>query len=297
MAERFGGRYSPDNAQPPGGAPPPPGGPLTGKRPKRAGARVNLLFLAPVLFLFTAFSGTPVQLATHLGAFALLILAAWLTREGIAAQVAYEARKVARRPAIPRKIFGSVLTGAGLALGGFVPGAGLINPIIFAVLGAGLHFLAFGPDPLRDKGMSGLDRAEGDRVRRAVDEAEAHLTAMTDAILRAGDRGLEKRVARFAAAARAMFRRIEEDPRDLTASRKYLGVYLMGAQDATIRFADLYARNRDAGARADYEALLDDLEANFAGQSRKLLANDRTALDVEIEVLRERLQREGVRPN
>lgn len=298
MAERFGGRYSLDNARTPDPVPPteaPP--PFAGKRRRRAGFRVNLLFVAPFLFLIPAFTGTPVELLTNLSAFAALLLAAWLTREGVLAQEAYDARSLARRPAFPRKIFGSILTGLGLGAAGLAPGASLANPAIFAVLGAGLHFLSFGADPLRDKGMTGTDRAENDRVRRAVDEGEAHLAAMLDAIRRAGDRRLEGRVERFAATARAMFRRVEEDPRDLTASRKYLGVYLMGARDATVKFADLYARDRDAAARADYEALLNDLEANFAAQSQKLLGNDRTALDIEIGVLRERLGREGVRTN
>ena len=91
-----------------------------------------------------------------------------------------------------------------------------------------------------------------------------------------------------------MFRTIENDPRDLTAARKYLSVYLMGARDATVKFADIYARSRDAGARADYIALLDDLEANFTGKTQKLLIEDRSDLTVEIDVLRERLAREGV---
>ena len=110
---------------------------------------------------------------------------------------------------------------------------------------------------------------------------------------RAGDRSLEARVERFAATARAMFRGVEADPRDLTAARKYLSVYLTGARDATVKFADLWRSNRDAGARAEYEALLDDLETNFARRTQALLSDDRTDLDVEISVLRERLQREG----
>ena len=48
-------------------------------------------------------------------------------------------------------------------------------------------------------------------------------------------------------------------------------------------------------ARADYVTLLDDLEANFTGKTQKLLIDDRSDLTVEIEVLRERLEREGVR--
>jgi 5-bromo-4-chloroindolyl phosphate hydrolysis protein len=117
---------------------------------------------------------------------------------------------------------------------------------------------------------------------------------MRDAILRAGDRGLVARVEKFQTTARAMFRTVEQDPRDLTAARRYLGVYLLGARDATVKFADLYARTRDPKARADYEALLDDLEKEFAARTEKLLLDDRTNLDIEIEVLRERLEREGV---
>ncbi len=69
----------------------------------------------------------------------------------------------------------------------------------------------------------------------------------------------------------------------------------MGARDATIKFADIYARSRDAQARTDYLALLDDLEQNFDARTRKMLLEDRSDLTVEIDVLRERLQREGVR--
>lgn len=291
MAQRYGGKHSP-GGPPAGGA---PQGGFHGKRRTRAGGRVNLLFFAPVPFVFTAFGQAPVGMATDLAAFGTLILAAWLTREGILAQEAYEARNVARRPAIPRKLFAAALTGAGLFLGGLGGDGGLLNPVIFAVLGVVLHVFAFGPDPMRSKGMEGVDGHQSGRVARAVDEAEGHLAAMRDAIRRAGDRQLEARVDRFQTTAREMFRTVENDPRDLVSARRYLGVYLLGARDATVKFADLWSRSRDPQARADYEALLDDLERNFAAQTRSLLSDDRSALDIEISVLRERLEREGIR--
>ena len=136
---------------------------------------------------------------------------------------------------------------------------------------------------------------ESERVARAVEAAEEHLARMSDAILLAQDRSLERKVSEFQTSARAMFRQVEDDPRDLTAARKYLSVYLEGASDATVKFADLYSRGRDAKARSDYIALLDDLSENFNARRQDLLRDDRTALDVEIEVLRERLEREGVR--
>ena len=293
MAQRFGGKYSPggDSNTPA----PTPKGAFQGARRTRAGGRVNLLFLAPLPLAFAAFTSGPAGLVLNLAALGTLLLAAWLTREGLIAQEAFEARKVARRPAFPRKIAGSLLTGLGLGIAGFAASGDIAAPAAYALVGTVLHFLAFGPDPLQDKGAEGIDSFQTDRVARAVDEAERHLAAMTDAMLRAGDRSLMTRLERFQTTARDLFRTVENDPRDLTAARKYLSVYLLGARDATVKFAEIWARNRDPQARADYEALLTDLEQNFAARTQKLLLDDRSDLTVEIEVLRERLDREGVR--
>ena len=119
---------------------------------------------------------------------------------------------------------------------------------------------------------------------------------MTDALKRVGDRRVLDRMERFQTTARRLIRTVENDPRDLTAARKYLGVYLMGARDASSKFADVYKQNPSAAVREDYLTLLDDLERNFAARTEKLLLDDHSDLTVEIEVLRDRLDREGVRP-
>ena len=181
---------------------------------------------------------------------------------------------------------------AALGLGGLITQPNLLYPALFALAGLVLHVLAFGPDPMRDKGLEGVDQFQIDRVARAVDEAEGYLAAMKDAMLRAKDRALEARVDSFAATARGLFRTIEGDPGDLTAARKYLSVFLMGARDATVKFADHYAQTHDAKTRADYEALLADLETTFAQRTTALLSNSHTDLDVEISVLRDRLKLE-----
>jgi hypothetical protein len=290
MAERFGGRYSPQ-----GGAPGSPKTaiptPVEGK--PRGSWRATVLFLSAFLFLFPAFGDGPREMLLGLLAGGCLILAAWLSREGLRAEAAYNARKVARRPAFPRKAAGAVLTGAALAVGGVIADQGLVIPAFYALVGAALHLGTFGLDPMSDKGMEGIDSFQVNRVAQAVEEGEKHLAAMKDAILRAKDRQLEARVDRFAATARGLFRTIEGDPGDLTAARKYLSVYLMGARDATVKFADHYAQTRDAAARADYETLLTDLETTFAQKTTAFLTNSRTDLDVEIGVLRDRLKLEN----
>lgn len=288
MAERFGGKHSPSAASH-------PRSPNRATR-SRVGARVNFLFVVPFFMLLVAFQLEPLGMFIKIVAFAVMMLAAWLTREGVIAHEAYDARNVAKRPAIPRKMFASVLTGFGLALAGIDAGTfGLLNPILYFILGTGLHFTAFGPDPLKNKGTVGMNDYQTDRVARAVDEAEKHLGAMKEAIRRAQTPALDRRVSDFVETARDMFRVVEEDPGDLTSARRYLGVYLLGARDATVQFSDLYARSKNEDARSDYETLLDDLESSFTSKTQKLLQNDKSMLDVEIEVLRERLEREGVK--
>lgn len=288
MAERYRGRYSPD-------APSDPARPTPTRRmPSTAERRTRMVFLLSLLFAAKAFVQDPGGMLRLLAAFALLLLATWLTREGIRAKEAYDERRSARRPAFPRKIAGSLLTGLGLGIAAASTGAGTVMPVLMGLAGAALHFLTFGPDPMTDKGMEGVDIYQQDRVARIVAEGEGYLKEMRAAALPLADRQLSDRIDRFAATARALFRTVEEDPRDLTAARRYLGVYLMGARDATIKFVDLWRRERDASARSDYEALLTDLETNFAQRTRALLSDNRSDLDVEISVLRERLQREGV---
>lgn len=297
MAERFGGKYSPSAQDTgkgyPGVAPdrlpdPKPRHPLSG--------RTSWLVLAALPFLAHAFGNGPAALVRGLAAFAMVAMAAFLIREGLSAEAAYTARRVARRPAFPRKIFGALLAGIGLGLGAQAPEMGLFGAVTVAVIGAALALIAFGPDPMQNKGMEGIDPFQQDRVARVVEEGEKHLGAMREAIARASDARLAARVEAFAGTARALFRAVEEDPGDLTAARRYMGVYLEGARDATIKFADLWAATRDAKARTDYEALLDDLERNFTARTKSLIETGREGLEIEVEVLRERLAREGVAP-
>jgi 5-bromo-4-chloroindolyl phosphate hydrolysis protein len=289
MAERFGGKFSPQ-----GGSDAAPNAvvPVQAEARPVGGWRASVLFLSAFLFLFPAFGDGPRDMLLGLLAGGCLILSAWLSREGLRAEAAYNARKLARRPAFPRKLAGAVLTGAALAIGGVIAGQGLVYPALYALVGAALHLGTFGLDPMADKGMEGIDTFQVNRVAQAVEEGEKHIAAMKDAILRAKDRALERRVDQFASVARGLFRTIEGDPGDLTAARKYLSVYLMGARDATVKFADHYAQTRDPATRSEYEALLTDLETTFAEKTTAFLSNSRTDLDVEVAVLRDRLKLE-----
>lgn len=285
MTQRFGGRYSPD------------GDPTPMQLPKRSktGLRANAMFVLPLPLALIAFFRPLGGLALTLLALGILLGAAWMLREGLRAQEAYDARNVSRPPALPRKLIAAALCGLGIAVAAIASGAGVLSAGLAAILGSILHGLAFGLDPMTAKGLGDAPKFQTERVLRHVAEAEAVLAEMMAALAPLNDPKLDNQAEAFADTARAMFRQVEDDPRDLPTARKYLGVYLRGARDATAKFADHYVKSRDPKARADFTALLDELTEGFATRTKTMLTDSRSDLDVEIEVLRDRLAREGVR--
>ncbi len=298
-AQRYGGRYSPADKSGTAAEAPPPPAPFRDGRARKVSLRARLLFLLPLPLLFAGlgatFRGSAPEMIGELGGFAGLMLSAWLLNEGLRAEEAYAARAVARPPAIPRKLFAAVLTGVSIFGAGLLGlDQGLAGAIAFGLVAAGAQLLAFGLDPMRRKGLEGVDEFATERIARAIDEAEALVKQTEDAAARIGDRRLEGRIDRLADQARQVFRVVEQDPRDLARARTFLSVYLLGLRDATVKFADIWGRSRDPVARKDYETLLGDLEQSFTTHRAKLLIDDRSALDIEIEVLRERLQQDGL---
>ncbi len=287
MAKKFGGQFSPN------GSDGKPGQELSERRVDASGARANVLFVPAIVLAFTSLRGGPVDLALGLTGAAVLVLAAHMLREGLRAEADYHWRKMARRPALPRKILATALTGIGITIAAITKEAGFAS-LLYGAVAAGLHVATFGIDPLKDKTVEGIDQFQQDRVARVVDQAEEHLSVIWNHIISTDARALHARVEDFQKQARRMIRTVEEDPRDLTGARKFLGVYLQGAEDATVKFVEIWNRDKDHDARAKYEELLSDLENNFAAKTDKLLLNERSDMEIEIKVLRDRLQRDGV---
>lgn len=260
--------------------------------------RFMFLLPQPLLFmgLFSAASGSAVEMAGRFGGFSLFMLSAWFLLQGQKARHAYDARDIAKPPLIPRKLFAALLTGAGVAvtsLFGFLPTLNApATTAVYALLATVLQMIAFGFDPMSSKGLQGYSRKEANRLLQSLEQGERLMQETLEAASRFPNRHLQRRVAQLVQQARAVFRAIEKDPRDLPRSRKFMAVYLQGARDATVKLAQLKAINPDLREYADYERLLTDLEQHFIQQQQTLLLNDRTELDVEVEVLRDRIRQE-----
>ncbi|TVQ52023.1 MAG: hypothetical protein EA355_15865 [Rhodobacteraceae bacterium] len=291
-AKRFGGAHSPGGHATRGASP------WAGRRVASPSLGALGLFFWPIPFLAGAFSamtrGDAVGMVWLGVCYLALLLGAHLTRTGLTAAAAYEARAVARPPAIPRKLFGAALTALGVGLGALRATGSVAESALFAMVAASLHVVAFGPDPMRAKGVDGLSGDALDDAVTRIETARALIAEMTEAAAGFGDRALTDRVARLAADAGRVVAQLEQAPGKLRRARRFLTIYLVGARDATVKAAQAWAEKPDPETRASYDALLDDLERAFATHADALGDGDRAALDVEIEVLRDRLKLEGV---
>jgi 5-bromo-4-chloroindolyl phosphate hydrolysis protein len=306
-AKRFGGQYSPQGSRPAdGAAQSPKPNKFRGKSAASVDVRSILMFFFPTPLLFAALSalsnGAAVRMLILLAAYACLMLGAWLLREGQKAHIAFDERAIAKAPAFPRKLFAAGLAGIGVCIAAFMSrssggvlefGGNVISALLFGGLAIVTHIASFGIDPMKSKGFDEIGAGELDRVHDAIDKAESKLKSIEDLAHKLRDREIDDKVSALNATVRDMIKMVEEDPRDLSRARRYLGVYLKGAEEATRKYADNHERLNDPEIRREYLDMLGDLEQSFTRGKETLLLDDRTDLEVEIEVLRERLQQEG----
>ncbi len=301
--------YVPNSAQPYGGAGAKAAAPTglrsalrldrNGLRRARFRKRGWTLIVAAMPLMFAAvrslFAGDAIGMGVNLGLFALFVFGAFMIQQGGEAEAAYLDRTYASPPSMPRKLIGSLVVGAATALTGLLGWEiGIIQSIGLGALAAGASVLTFGFDPMRAKGEISLSGVTPKMVEEAISEAEERIEGIERAAADIVDRPLRERLSRITARGRDILKRIEQDPSDLRRARKFLKVYLDGALEATRKYARSQHDLGDSEMYLKFRSLLDDMQATFDDQYEKLLTNDRIDLDVEIDVLAERLNRETV---
>ena len=143
MAKRYGGDYSPDPTSTDVRMDP-NSTPFRGAKVDAAGARSNILFATAIVVAATSLNKGALGLTLGLTSAAALTLGAWLMRDGLRAAAAYEERRTARRPAIPRKLFSAVITGLGVAFAAFRNDGQVMAATIYGTCAGVLMIAAFG---------------------------------------------------------------------------------------------------------------------------------------------------------
>jgi hypothetical protein len=222
-----------------------------------------------------------------------------LVESGLRAEFDYSRRAVAKAPRPPRKLFGAVAVALGVLAGSLgATGAGLPLSLLFAgVAGVGT-ILAYGMDPAKDKGLAPeLARKAGfttEQVIEALSEAEGKLRETEQLAGGLHNRELTARLHRIVARGRAVLAQIEKDPSDLRRARRFLVTYLDGTRDVVRKYQAQQSDLADTELAENFRHVLDTIEQVFAEQEEVLKRNETMDLEVQIEVLRTQLEREGV---
>ncbi len=265
--------------------------------------RAWTLRIAPFILLlpliWSLMAGDVQKILALAGALALLLLGAALVESGFAEEAHYHARRIAKAPWPPRKLLGAVTSGLAILVGGlFAARTGLPLAVVLAGA-AGLGcVMAYGLDPRRDKGLSPeLARKAGvrtEQVIEAISEAEAKIKEIEGWATRLHNRELTGRLTRIVDRARAVLAQIEKDPGDLRRARRFLVTYLDGTRDVVRKYGEQQQDLAETELAENFRHVLDTIEQVFGEQIEVLKRNETMDLEVQIEVLRTQLEREGV---
>lgn len=215
-------------------------------------------------------------------ALGVLLLGAWLTRKGL-----FQEKRRPMSSSLPLKSIGGGITAIGTAFTAWAAGH---NPVIGVCFGAAALFgfyLTYGFDR-RFKLSSDKD------VAQALEDAYRKLEQLEDAGDSIRSRDIRDRIRSIAAWGERILDRIGDDPEDFRRARKFVNVYLDGAQKVTDKFSRTHNDANSAELEANFRILLDDMETVCREQYQHLVDNDVVDLDVQMEVLTTRLKREGV---
>jgi hypothetical protein len=257
------------------------------------------LFMLPGPLFFAALidlaSGHVEQFMFSGGALACLWTAGAVSFAGLVEEARFFVGQRLDPPRVPLKLLSLALTALGTGLAATSGGHGPLSALLLAALAAGGHRAFFGRDPRPHRielpPVAGVDVAA---VMAQLKQAYGRLQGIDTAAGAIAVPEFGQRLRRITAIGYRILEEIERDPRDASRARKFLNVYLDSAERVTVEYARSHRQLRNRPLEDNFRQLLIDMETTFEAQHRRLLENDALALDVEIEVLNERLKREGL---
>lgn len=260
------------------------------------GMKGLLLYILPLPILIAAiislikgeFFSTIILSASSVGFY----LAAVLTRHGLKLENIFKKKKFAQAPKVPYKSVAALILSITTGLTAlFATNYSLFSSILIggaAFLG---YLFSYGLDPRRDKAGSLSLGVSSEEVIKALEAAEIKISSLESSKKLISSLDFRSSIDRITGKAREILSVIEEDPRDLDRARKFLKVYLDGAERVTTTYAETHQKDATTDALdTDFSRVLSSIEDTFNKQHQKLKANDQFDLDVQIQVLETQLK-------
>lgn len=249
------------------------------------------LLLKTVLSLWTNQSA---DFAASGASWLLFLLAAIVCRRGLQAELMQADRPFVSRRASRLKMAGGALVVLATTVTAlFAVGHGVPIALAYGLLAGLGYFLLYGGEAASKPTRRSL-ALEGGEVDTLLRQAYARLDSIEAARTGIASREFKQRLGGIVSGAERIIKLVADDPRDLRRARKFLTVYLEGAQRVTEEYARTHAGAGSPDLEHNFRTLLVDMENTCDEQYQKLLQHDVSDLEVRIEVLSARLRREGV---
>lgn len=268
-------------------------------RRSRLGLRGGLLYVLGTPLAFASIAslatGGLSEAVAAAAAFALITAGAYLNRRGILEELIAPDRRFTRSWGLPYKYLAvtAVASGTFAAAYGAV-GQGLPVSLVFGALAAiGFHMAYRLPAPQAVFGAP-RQRSADKGLQKVLAQAELRILTIEKSALQIGNRELTQRLQRIAGQGRAILDQIVARPDERFRARKFLNVYLEGAERVAGHYARTHRLARGGELEQNFRNVLVEIESVFGRQLDRLAEPDVLDLDVQIEVLRRQLEREGI---
>jgi len=261
-------------------------------------ARSAALFVLPLPLVLAIVSATIAGDGDRLALTAAALLSFWgagtMTWRTLAAEARYSLGDRLDLPGFPAKLLAAPITAGGAAMAAAAGGQTSSGSLVFALLAATGYLCFYGLDkrPRRIE-VPQTDGVDATLVRRQLEEGYQRLRRIEAASRAIRVPEFCRRLEGITAIGQKILEEIERDPRDANRARRFLNLYLDSAEQVTRDYARTHREVNDPSLEQNFRQLLVEMETNFAEQHRKLLEHDVVALDVDIEVLRTRLEHEA----
>lgn len=261
-----------------------------------------LLYLLPIPLLpaalFALMDGDTFVALARIAGFALVMSAATLIRKGIRLDNEARKRRLRRRASTVRyRMIGALMVAVAMfvvAWLGIKNQYGLIDSVLFAAISLLGCYLYYDFDPARKDPEIAAVGITTEELIELLDEAEERISGIETASRKIHNVEFKDRLRRIVKEARDILDTIEADPVDARRARKFLKVYLDGAQQVTEGYARTHKADESHALEDNFRRVLTTIETVISEQQLKLQENNLSDLDVNIEVLQMQLEKEGV---
>lgn len=263
----------------------------------------RLLWLLPLPLLPATFialaSGQFADFLINALASAMFLAAVLLTGRGFQQEVNEQRQLFQSEKRIPFKTLG----GLTLALATLLTAWGSVGhsfaiSLSFGVGAFAAFALLYGLDPRQERSeeqpVAGNSQVLDKEQLQALQQAEQKLLKIEQAIQNIADLELKLRLARITKRGREILCAMSRHSRDFDRARKFLNVYLEGAQKVIVGYSKGAVDQQAHPLENNFNRVLITIEQVFDKQYERLLAHDLHDLDVQIEVLETRLRNEGL---